>query len=290
MVSFQMVKYHSRNYPQDIPLEIEEIAAHFDITAINNRKPYSLHTEYSYGKRNLDSSLLSSFPNIVVSAKEGVPQLWKSEAWALEFAGFLVALTDGKPAPSVIEIHPPFSDYSDMDRFTAFYTEFEHTITKVFPNIEILIENRSGSIYHGGKFILSKTDDLLKLVNTIESKHLKLKLALDIPQLYTAHNVTNRKTSYYAALLAIIREIRDYIGGVHLWGKRKSDSGRKVAHCGDLTSYFEGDESVKQSFLRAFMNCFDDKTARKLVLEVNSGDADLLSIIEDLRSIDVAFQ
>lgn len=34
MTAFEMVKYHGQKYPQDIPLHIEEIAAHFDVSKI----------------------------------------------------------------------------------------------------------------------------------------------------------------------------------------------------------------------------------------------------------------
>ena len=34
MAVFEMVKYHSQSYPADIPLRIEECAAHFDVTAV----------------------------------------------------------------------------------------------------------------------------------------------------------------------------------------------------------------------------------------------------------------
>ena len=34
MTSFEMIKYHGQEYPLDIPLNSEEIAAHFDITHI----------------------------------------------------------------------------------------------------------------------------------------------------------------------------------------------------------------------------------------------------------------
>ena len=30
MTAFEMIKYHGREYPADVPLRIEEIAAHFD--------------------------------------------------------------------------------------------------------------------------------------------------------------------------------------------------------------------------------------------------------------------
>ena len=31
MVAFEMVKYHNREYPKEIPLRLAEVAAHFDI-------------------------------------------------------------------------------------------------------------------------------------------------------------------------------------------------------------------------------------------------------------------
>ena len=82
---------------------------------------------------------------------------------------------------------------------------------------------------------------------------------------------------------------REQIGGVHLLGKRKSETGRKVAHCGDLNSYFENDIAVKEAFLQAFYNTFDDGVLRKMVLEVNSGNDGLLSIVADLRNIGISF-
>ena len=75
---------------------------------------------------------------------------------------------------------------------------------------------------------------------------------------------------------------------MHLWGKKLSSTGRKVAHCGDLNTYF-GDPEVKKHFLQAFKGCFDDGTTRKMVLEVNSGNEDMLSIISDLKSVGIAF-
>jgi len=83
MTSFEMIKYHGQIYPSDIPLRIEEIAAHFDITSIYSELEVSLHTEYSYGKRNFNSRMLSYFYAILSAQKEGVPQLWKNEMWAL---------------------------------------------------------------------------------------------------------------------------------------------------------------------------------------------------------------
>ena len=47
MTSFEMIKYHGQEYPADVPLRIEEIAAHFDITKIGGKLNHSLHTKYS---------------------------------------------------------------------------------------------------------------------------------------------------------------------------------------------------------------------------------------------------
>lgn len=152
--------------------------------------------------------------------------------------------------------------------------------------MEILIENRCGSVYHGGKFALSKVKDVAELCEKIESNNLALKIAYDVPQIYTAYNALKRD-----ALISLLEQTKPYwgsIGGVHLWGKRLSETGRKVSHCGDLNSYF-GDDAVKTDFLEAFKDCFDDGIVRKMVLEVNSGNDDLKPIIADLQSVGISF-
>lgn len=45
MTSFEMIKYHGQEYPADVPLRIEEIAAHFDITKLSGHLEKSLHAE-----------------------------------------------------------------------------------------------------------------------------------------------------------------------------------------------------------------------------------------------------
>lgn len=286
MTSFEMIKYHGQEYPADVPLRIEEIAAHFDITNVGGKLSRSLHTEYSYGKRKFNSELITNYPEICSAQKDGVPQLWKNEAWALQFADFIFALVGDGPDPSVIEVHPPFNDYTDMDGFIKAYAGFETKIKDKFPNVEILIENRCGSVYHGGKFILSKVQDIATLCEAIEKKGLKLKIAYDVPQIYTAHNAKTEEA--YLKLLADTKPYLAYIGGVHLWGKKISDTGRKVAHCGNLDTYF-GDVTVKENFLKGFKACFDDDVVRKMVLEVNSGNEDLQAIVSDLKSVGVRF-
>ena len=286
MAIFEMVKYHTQTYPTDIPLRIEECAAHLDITSVEADLKYSLHTEYSYGKRKLDTDLLAHFPSLVYAHKDGVPQLWKDELWANEFAQFVISLA-GDAVPAVVEVHPPFTDYTDFSRFIQNYRIFEEVLVEKYPDVVLLIENRCGSVYKGGRFLVSKTQEVEQLCNLIIQNNLRLKIAYDVPQIYTAHNV--KKQNQYIDLLQKAQDFRDQIGGVHLWGKRKSETGRKVAHCGDLTSYFEGDLELKGLFLEQFNKTFDDGICRKMVLEVNSGNEDLISIITDLRSNGVMF-
>jgi len=286
MTMFEMVKYHKQEYPADIPLRIEECTSHFDITSVSSDLQLSMHTEYSYGRRNFDSVVIQSFPTIIAAQKDGVPQLWKNEHWAKEFALFISTLA-GNAIPAVIEVHPPFVDYCTFDSFLASYRTFESAILEKYPDVTILIENRCGSVYKGGKFLVSKLTDVERLCNLIVQNNLRLKVAYDVPQIYSAHNVS--KPEKYIELLQATKPLRSQIGGVHLWGKRKSESGRLVSHCGDLNSYFAGDMELKHHFLQAFCDCFDDGVTRKMVLEVNSGNEDLQSIIQDLRDKQVFF-
>lgn len=287
MTVFEMVKYHSQEYPADIPLRLEECAAHMDVTAIQATLRRSLHTEYSYGKRKFDSAVVAAFPALVTAQKDGVPQLWHSVEWGRQFADF-VAILSGDEAPSVIEIHPPFTDYTNMECFIESYRTFEEIILTRFPQADILIENRCGSVYKGGKFLVSKLPDIEKLCEQIDKHSLRLKIAYDVPQIYTAHNAKNQTA--YIELLQKTKAFRYFIGGVHLWGKRKSESGRLVSHCGDLNSYFSDNFETKGLFLQELARCFDDTICRKMVLEVNSSNEDLKSIIFDLTTAGVSFK
>ena len=285
---FEMVKYHNKDYPENITLHYEELAAHFDVCAIAPELPqYSQHTEYSYGKRNFSSELMQQFPHIKQAQKKGVPQLWKSEQWAQEFAEFVFSVCAEKAAPSVIEIHPPFDDYTEsVEQFVQRYMHFEKAVLNRFPNVQLMIENRSGSIYGRAKFVVTDVAGIIELSDAIDRYGLKLRIALDIPQLFTAHSPSGEE---FLHLLAQLKPIRHNIAGVHLWGKRKSQTGRLVAHCGDLHSYFNDDEALLNDFLRSFNELFNDGISRKLVLEVNSGNDDMLSIINDLQNSGVVF-
>ena len=282
MPQFRMVKYHRKKYPVDIPLRFEEIAAHFDTKKISCTMPYSLHTEYSYGKRLFQNPFLEGHPELSLSSRNGVPQLWKSKQWAESFAEFLIAFTKDCTAPSVIEIHPPFDDYVDSIKdFIKIYKVFENSILAVYPHTEIHIENRCGSIYRNGQFLISTISDITYLCEQIQAENLRLRIALDIPQLYTAHQATVHTPDKIVSLLNKVNPIRSYVNGVHIWGKTLSN-GMHLTHIGDLNTTFEHNNTVKQSFLYSLQQLFDDTQIRNLVLEVNSRNDDLISIINDL--------
>ena len=53
---------------------------------------------------------------------------------------------------------------------------------------------------------------------------------------------------------------------------------------------FEDDEEIRMRFLKEFVTLFSDGQKRRLVLEVNSSNEDLQSIIADLVSVGVKFE
>ena len=288
MVQFRMVKYHNKKYPPYIPLHLEEVAAHFDVKDISPSLPYSLHTEYSYDKRYFRNPLLEKYPSIILANKNGVPQLWKDKSWAQEFAAFLIDLTSESPAPSVIEIHPPFTDYMEsVSSFIEIYRFFEDAICSAYPQTEIHIENRCGSIYRRGRFLVSTVSEITDLCSQIHTHDLALRIAFDIPQLYTAHNADSNTPDKVISLLERMKPIRPFINGVHIWGKTESN-GKHLRHIGDLDTTFQNNTELKQKFLASVRELFDDGQIRNLVLEVNSRNDHLLSILSDLE--DAGFQ
>lgn len=281
---FTFISYNSLTYPPGYNSNIQEVAGHLDKSVIEPADSYSLHTEYSYGKRKLDSELLSRFPVLQQSNREGVPQLWKSDEWADAFAAFILALTADMNPPRIIEIHPPFNDYCSIDEFVKRFRIFEKSIHSAYPDTPIVIENRSGSVYHGGKFLIGKASEIAALCAVIKAKELKLGIVLDFPQLLTAENIDplKFKSEKYHSAIETISPYRDLIRGIHIWGKKKSATGRWVAHCGTLDTYFGGNKEVKQTFIEGIQQICSDELNRFLVPEVNSGSDDLADIMEDL--------
>ena len=282
--SFVFIEYNGVPYPEGYSAEIREVAGHLDKNAIEDVEKYSLHTEYSYGKRKFDTPRLSAFPVLREANKDGVPQLWKSDEWAEEFADFIIGLTQDHNSPEIIEIHPPFNDYCSLEEFAERYLVFEHRIHTAYPDTTIVIENRSGAVYHGGKFLVGKAKEIAALGEVIRQHGLKLGIVLDFPQLLTAEGIDTLKfkaEKYRAAIDSII-PYRDLIKGIHIWGKKKSATGRWVAHAGNLDTYFGDNQEVKTLFISGIEQICNDGVRRFLVPEVNSGMADLDAIMRDL--------
>ena len=283
------IKYHNKSYPSHIHPLIDEIAGHFDISEITPKRKFSLHTEYSYGKRRLSSITLSMLTSIKQAHSLYVPKLWFSNQWGEEFARFVCLLCNDNQ-PQIIEIHPPFSDYTeDIDSFLSIYKVFEGLILAKYPDTEILIENRSGTTYNIGSFIVSRGRHLLELCERVDHYNLRLKIALDIPQLFTAYGgVQKMSPEALIRILSSLDPIRKMVRGIHLWGKKRSSAGRLIAHAGDLNTYFENDDK-KTVFLEWFVDYLSDGRERYFVPEVNSLEDDLYSIVSDLEGAGVKF-
>ena len=242
------VKYHSKLYPAGIVPKVEELAAHFDKTGVNPSMNYSLHTEYSYIPRKFDSSLLAEFNVLKLANKDFVPQLWASKEWACEFCEFIKKIVGNNKSPKIIEVHPPFNDYcNSIADFVEIYKEFEKRILVLFPETLLVIENRSGSRYKGGKFLISTSEDLLELHKAISQNKLKLKIVLDFPQLFTSYNLNTGRFTKEKLSNAIrpLFGMRQSIAGIHIWGKK--DHGHQ-SHQGNLDTYFVNQE-LKKTFL-----------------------------------------
>lgn len=259
-----------------------------DKASITPKGSYSLHTEYSYRKRKFDTEYISKFPALVEGNKDGVPQLWKSPEWADAFADFVIGLTEGHASPTIIEIHPPFNDYCTLSGFSERYRIFEKKIHQVYPDVLIVIENRAGSVYRGGRFLVGKAKEIVALCELIKTDNLKLGVVLDFPQLLTAENIDplKFKVEKYQAAIQAISVHRDLIKGIHIWGKKKSASRRWVAHSGNFDTYFGGNQEVKNVFLIGIQEICNDDCRRFLVPEVNSGIDDLASIIKDFTCLE----
>lgn len=285
MSIFIPIDYDGRRYPEYISPKIKEVAGNFDVPHIRPIKEYSLHTEYSYGKRKFDTNLLSSFNTIKKSHNDFIPKLWSSKKWAEEFSCFIIKLVGNNRAPKIIEIHPPFNDYcNSIEEFIEIYQVFEEGISHTFPETEILIENRYGTLYRGGKFLVSDVKDMEKLCDSIKKSDLRLRIVLDFIQIFSSYNLAPGKFSEekISSIMRSIRPFREMIKGVHLWGKKDYGSGRYVSHMGDLDTYFI-DKDLKEVFLKELYSLLDDNIKRYFVPEVNSSDQDLRNIIEDLR-------
>jgi hypothetical protein len=307
MVTLIPIRYRNKKYPDEIEPKIEEISAHFDSKITVSDLDCSLHTEYSYGPRKFTCLACKDLSGIRVTDGKGVPKLWFNEDWVRDFTQFTLEFVDDRIIPTIIEIHPPFDDYcNNLSQFIELYQYFEDEIMSTYPKIEVLIENRYGSQYSDGTFIFSTIDDLKELTKLIKEHDLKLRIALDFPQLFSAHGFDIGKFSKneLSEIFKQLYSVRRYIASIHLWGKCIGKNNRASAHMGTLDSYFKGlrctdidkivvpnsytetvvssYDDIKRYFLRELYNLLNDGRVRYFLPEVNSRADHLKSIVRDL--------
>ncbi len=278
MVKLIPVKYHRLDYPAGINPTVQEVSGVFGKERLEPcSKKLSLHTEFSFGSRNLQKGPVSRYPCLCRSQKNGIPQLWKSRQWAKEFAEYVMEFC-GDQIPSILEVHPPFAEYSSLESFLDVYSVFEEQIKPVYREVRILVENRYGTQYQPSPFVFSRLDSFLELSSRLDRSGLQLKMAFDVPQLLSAHRVRPSTSSSIQEMLEALTAVRKNILGIHLWGKGPNGG----AHCGDLNSYFRGKQAVKRLLLNSLYRLLDDDSPRYFVPEINSCQADLDSIVGDL--------
>lgn len=267
------------SYPEGIKAEIREVAAHFDASVKEVDSKYSLHTEYSYLRRSMKSEALKNLEKINSTRKSGIPRLWYDESWAKEFIMYIENWIGNDRDPEVIEIHPPFEDYcSSIDDFLDIYEVFEEECSELYPNADIVIENRSGTQYRGGEFLISDAEEIKELSKSIGSRGLSLRLAIDFPQVFTAHGmgVGDFTSGSIEDIFDTLTPVKKNILSLHIWGKKEGSR----AHHGNLDTYFVGEE-IKEVFLEELLDLFDDDIPRYFVPEVQSGYDDYHTIIDD---------
>jgi hypothetical protein len=273
-----LLRYGRQAFPDGVIPRMVEVPAHLDIQRLIVSGDYSLHTEYASKPRKFDSPLLDGLDALQASHRRLVPELWTSIEWAQDFAVLVTRLVAGNPAPSQIEIHPPFcSTSSTIDTFLERYEVFEQAIHGVYPNCGIVLENRAGT-KHPSAFIMSGSDSILTMGRALQQSSLKLGIALDLPQMFTASYGSKHLVGLEGVpLIERLMPIRDRIHTIHLWGRGAGGG----AHGGGLEGVFLNTDA-KQACLQALRKLICDGDSRYLVLEVRRA-ADVAGIIQDLE-------
>jgi len=288
MAKFIPVLYMGKPYPEGIRCPIEEVAGHLDKTSIRTSGRYSLHTEYSYFARKLDSALLSGFPTLRTSHVRFIPQLWRSDDWADEFAEFVVRIVADHAPPDILEIHPPFIDYCpDISPFLPRFNRSETAVHKSFPDTRICIENRSGTQYKKSDFLFTTIDSIVELLRILKAGGADLRLVLDYPQIFTAedYDMAHFPIDEFHASQERLAPYMDMISGIHIWGRK----GLLGAHAGNLDDLFQGKTVMKQRVVESVLAFYDDGLERYFVPEVNGSKDDLLAIVQDFLDAGVEF-
>ena len=310
MVKFIPVQCQNYKYPPIINSQIQERSANFFRETIDKTElPYiSLHTDHPkiwFGKpRNkvLSSEFLKEFPSILLNMYDSgnicFSKLWcDDEKWSKDFSSFLVRLTKGIEPENIkiIEIHPPFEKYcNSLEDFVKRYVIFEEEVLKKFPAATICIENRynNSKTKKYGNFILSTKEDIINLTKLISDFSLKLKLVVDIPQLFSEHYGDELISEEWMIqkVLTPLKEIRAFIASTHIWGKTI-----KGVHNADLNTYFRNKNNVKKCFLKEIYQLFNDDTSRYFLPELYSGNDEMsaedsiMSIVNDFKEEGIEF-
>ena len=291
------VIYRNINFPSKIKANIHEVAGNFDVEKLSVDVPYSLHTEYSYGGREFNSKIIKDLKHITKAQKNKIPQLWYNKEWAKDFFKFIKRIIGSNKPPEVLEIHPPFNDYCDtFDQFLKTFNVFYEKFNKKYPTTKILIENRFGTRYKGGKFLLSTCCDILEFCKVLKREKINLKIVLDYPQLFSAEiNEDKLKMDDIKLekekIISFNLELKKYkalIGGLHMWGKIKNGN-VWTPHAGNFNTFFSNNKKLKKEFLSSVSSTFNDRIARYFVPEINSGQKDLHSIVADMESAKFIF-
>ena len=296
------VIYKNMNYPSNIKANIHEVSGNFYKEKLIVKYPYSLHTEPSSVPKTFNSKIVREFKHIKKAQIGHIAQLWYNKEWANEFFLYIKWLIGSNIPPEVLEIHPPFNDYCDsFGKFLSIFKVFYKKFKRKYPTTTIVIENRFGTRYKGGKFILSTCSDILEFCDVLKNNSdINLKIVLDYPQIFSAETKIEKKVENWMGSnpLQLVEEIikfnlklkkyRKLIGGFHMWGKLRSGN-RWIPHAGDLDTFFSNNKILKKKFLKSVSSTFDDDIARYFVPEVNSGEDDLHSIVKDMKKVNFVF-
>lgn len=116
-------------------------------------------------------------------------------------------------------------------------------------------------------------------------------MVLDYPQIFSAESIKmdNIKLEKILKFNEDISKYISYIGGFHLWGKKKSKNGRWTPHVGNLNTFFSNNQTLKEKFIKSIVDTFSDDNTRYFVPEVNSSEEDLHSIMYDLLKYNIEF-
>jgi hypothetical protein len=286
-------------YPSHIEANIHELSGNFYKEKLIANSPYSLHTEPSHGKRVFCSKIVKKLKHIKNAQRGDIPQLWRNKEWADEFFIFIEGLIPSNKPPEVLEIHPPYNDYcSSFDEFIKIFIVFYQKFKSKYPATTIVIENRFGTRYMGGKFLLSKCSDVLEFCEILSKSDINLKIVLDYPQIFSAETKNDKKSENWMGsnppqlvetIVSFNQKLKKYkklIGGFHMYGKLKTGN-RWTTHAGNLNDFFYYNDELKHMFLSSIFSTFNDGMARYFVPEVHSGEDDLHSIVTDM--VDVGF-